>query len=97
MQTVDDLEREGDGVTVIVEDNFALIRASNLSISLNFDLSTTLPDTSVHPRAHALSVFLSSKPSPLVKEHSPSQAQLNGIYCLMDSDTLNLLQHLNQL
>ena len=30
-------------------------------------------------------VFLSSKLSHLVKEHSPSQAQLNGIYCLMDS------------
>ena len=92
MQTVDDLEREGDGVTVIIEDNFALIRASNLSISLNFDLSTTLPDTSVHPRTHALSVFLSSKLSHLVKEHSPSQAQLNGIYCLF-----NLLLHLKQL
>ena len=42
-------------------------------------------------------VYLSSKLSHLVKEHSPSQAQRNGIYCLMDSDTLNLLLHLKQL
>ena len=66
-----------------------------LSISLSFYPSTPLPDTSVHPRTHAPCV-LSSKLSHLVKEHSPSQAQLNGIYCLMDSDTLNLL-HLKQL
>ena len=32
--------------------------------------------------------------SHLVKEHSPSQPQLNGIHCLMDSDTANLLLHL---
>ena len=60
-------------------------------------LSTHLPDTSVHPRIRALSIFLSSKPSHLVKEHSPLQAQLSGTYCLMDSDTLNLLLHLQQL
>ena len=42
-------------------------------------------------------IFLSSKLSHLVKEHSPSQAQLHGIYCLMDSNTLNLLLHLKQL
>ena len=66
------------------------------SISLSFYPSTSLPDTSVHPRTHAPCVFLSSELSHLVKEHSPSQAQLNGIYCLRDSDTLNLL-HLKQL
>ena len=68
-----------------------------LSISLSFYLSTFLPVTSVHPRTHAPCIFPSSKLSHLVKEHSPSQAQLNGIYCLMDSDTLNLLLHLKQL
>ena len=61
------------------------------SILLSFYPSTPLWDTSVHPRTHAPYVFLSSKLSQLVKEHSPSQAQLNGIYCLMDCDTLNLL------
>ena len=59
--------------------------------------STPLPDTSVHPRTHAPSVFFSSKLSHPVKEHSPSQGQLNGIYCLMNSDTPNLLLHLKQL
>ena len=39
----------------------------------------------------------SSKLSHLFKEHSPSQGQLNGIYCLMNSDTPNLLLHLKQL
>ena len=67
------------------------------SISLSFYPSTPLPNTSIHPRTHAPCIFLSSKLSHLVKEHSPSQAQLNGIYCLMDSDTLNLLLHLKQL
>ena len=66
------------------------------SISLSFYPSTPLPDTSVHPRTHAPCVFLSSKLSHFVKEHSPSQVQLNGIYCLMDSDTLNLLLHSKQ-
>ena len=68
-----------------------------LSISLSFCPSTLLPDTSVHPWTHAPSVFLSSKLSHLVKEHSLSQAHLNGINCFMDSDTLNLLLHLKQL
>ena len=68
-----------------------------LSISLSFYPSTPLPNTSIHPRTHAPCIFLSSKLSHLVKEHSPSQAQLNGIYCVMDSDTLNLLLHLKQL
>ena len=68
-----------------------------LSISLSFYPSTPLPDTSVHPRTQAPSVFFSSKLSHPVKEHSPSQGQLNGIYCLMNSDTPNLLLHLKQL
>ena len=68
-----------------------------LSISLSFCPSTLLPDTSVHPWTHAPSVFLSTKLSHLVLEHFPSQAQSNGIYCLMDSDTLNLLLHSKQL
>ena len=38
-----------------------------LSILLSVYPSTTLPDTSVHPRTHAPSVFLSSKLSHLVK------------------------------
>ena len=67
-----------------------------LSISLSFYLFTPLPDTSVHPRLQAPFVFLSSKQSHLVKEHSLSQAQLNGIYWLMDSDTLKLLLNLKQ-
>ena len=53
------------------------------SISLSFYPSTSLPDTSVHPRTHASSVFLSSELSHLVKEHSPLQAKLNGTYCLI--------------
>ena len=65
-----------------------------LSISLSFYLSTSLPDTSIHPQTHALSVFLSSELTRLVKEHSPLQVQLSGI---ADSDTLNLLLHLKQL
>ena len=68
-----------------------------LSILLSFYQSTPLPDTSVHPWTHAPSVFLLSKLSHLVKEHSLSQAHLNGINCFMDSDTLNLLLHLKQL
>ena len=68
-----------------------------LSISLSFYSSTPLQDTSVHPQTHTPCIFLSSKLSHLVKEHSPLQAQLNGIYCLMDSDTPNLLLHLKQL
>ena len=68
-----------------------------LSVSLSFCPSTPLPDTSVHPRTHAPSVFLSSKLSHLVKEHSPSQAQLNKVYCLVDSHTPNLLLPLKQL
>ena len=68
-----------------------------MSIKLSFYLSTPLPDTSVHPRTHALSVFLSSKLSHLVKEHSHSQSQLSGIFCVMDSDTPNLHLHLKQL
>ena len=52
----------------------------------------------LHPfLGHAPCIFLSSKLSHLVQEHSPSKAQLNGIYCLMDSDTLNLLLHSKQL
>ena len=66
------------------------------SISRSFYPSTPFPDTSVHPRTHAPCVFLSSKLSNLVRKHSSSLAQLNGIYCLMDSDTLNLLLHLKQ-
>ena len=68
-----------------------------LFILLSLHPSAPLPDISVHLRTHAISVFLSLNLSHLVKEHSPSQAQLNGIYCLMDSDTLNLLLHLKQL
>ena len=67
-----------------------------LSISLSFYQSTPLRDTSVHPQTHAPSIFLLSKLSHLVKEHS-SQAQLNGIYCRMASDIQNLLLHLKQL
>ena len=52
---------------------------SSLSISFSFYPSTPLPDTSVHPRTHAPCVFLSSKLSHLVKEHSPSQAEHNEI------------------
>ena len=47
-------------------------------------------------QTHTLSLFLLSKQSHLVKKHSPSQAQLNGIYCLVDSDIPNLLLHLKQ-
>ena len=39
---------------------------------------------SVHSRIHALSVFLSSKLSHLVKEQSPLQAQPKGTHCHMD-------------
>ena len=48
---------------------------------------------------YTLSVFLSSKLSYLVKEHSPLQAQLSVIYCfiVMASDTSNLLLLLKQL
>ena len=56
-----------------------------LSTLLSFYLSTPLPVTSIHPKTHAPSVFLLSKLSHLVKEHSLSQAQLNGIYCLVIS------------
>ena len=42
-------------------------------------------------------MFLSSKLSHLVKEHSHSQSQLSGIFCVMDSDTPNLHLHLKQL
>ena len=55
--------------------------------------STLLPDTSIYPWTHAPSIFLSSELSHFVKEHSASQAQLNRIYCLMDSNTLNVLLH----
>ena len=68
-----------------------------LSISLIFYPSTPLPDTAVHPRTHTHSVFLSSKLSHLVKEHSPLQTQLSGTCYLMDFDTPNLLLHLKQL
>ena len=80
-----------------IQDRFIIIAALLLSISLSFYLSTPLPDTSVHPRTHAPPVFLSSKLIHVVKVHSPSQAQLNGIYCPMDSDTPNLLQQLKQI
>ena len=66
------------------------------SILLSFYLSTPLPDTSIHPRTQAPCVFLSSKLSNFVKKHSPSQAQLNGIYCLMDSNLLVLLKQLSK-
>ena len=67
------------------------------SISLSFYPSTPLPDTSVHPWIHALLVFLSSKLSHLVKKYFPSQGQLNEAYCLMNSDTPNVLLRLKQL
>ena len=60
-------------------------------------LSVYTPSRHLHHRTHAPCVFLSPKLNHLVKEHSPSHAQLNGIYCLMDSDTPNLLLHLKQL
>ena len=41
--------------------------------------------------------FVTTQGIHLVEEHSPSQAQLNRIYCLMDSGTPNLLLHLKQL
>ena len=67
--------------------------ASTLSpaLLLSFYPSTQLPDTSVYPRIHALSVFLSSKLSHFVNEHSPLPAQLNGTHCLMDLTHLLLL------
>ena len=51
-----------------------------------------LLDTAMSSDTGALHIpFIKTK--SLVKEHSPSQAQLNRIYCLMDSDTPNLLLH----
>ena len=46
---------------------------------------------------HMHSPYFVRQLSHLVKEHSLSQAQLNGIYCIMGSDTPNLLLHLKQL
>ena len=60
-------------------------------------LSVCTPSRHLRSSSDTHPVFLSSKLSHLVKEHSPSQAQLNGIYCLVDSDTLNLLLHSKQL
>ena len=69
-----------------------------LSISLSFYPSAPFPDTLCsYSYTHTLSVSLLSKLSHFVKEYSPSQTQLNGIYCFMDSDTPNLLLHLKQL
>ena len=60
-------------------------------------LSTPLPDTSIHPPQTHPSIFLLSKLSHLVKELSSSHAQLNGIFCLVDSDTLSFLLRLKPL
>ena len=68
-----------------------------LSISLSFYPPTPLSDISVHPCTHTPSIFLSSELSHLVKVHFSSQVKLYRIYCLMDSNTLNLLLHLKQL
>ena len=60
-------------------------------------VSVSTPSRHLHSSSDTRTIVLSSKLSHLVKEHSPSQAQLNGIYCLMDSDTPNLLLHIKQL
>ena len=57
-------------------------------------VSTTVSGNDLHMQSHAsfyTLLFHTWQQRVTVKEHSPLQVQLSGTYCLMDSDTPNLL------